>query len=78
MDPMEAGRIVLAGIQNNDMWILSHPEFGPGLKERSDALLGSIPNTKPPQTRLAQEVTTMHNSLYLREHKKLAARKARA
>ena len=75
MDPMEAGRIVLAGIRNNDMWILSHPEFGPGLKERSDALLGSIPNTKAPQTRLAQEITTMHNSLYLREQKKVSARR---
>jgi NAD(P)-dependent dehydrogenase (short-subunit alcohol dehydrogenase family) len=78
MDPMEAGRIVLAGIRNNDMWILSHPEFGPGLKERSDALLASLPNTKAPPTRLAQEITTMHNSLYLREQKKLSARKGKA
>jgi NAD(P)-dependent dehydrogenase (short-subunit alcohol dehydrogenase family) len=78
MDPMEAGRIVLAGIRNNDMWILSHPEFGPGLKERSEALLGSIPNTKAPPNRLAQEITTMHNSLYLREQKKLNARKGKA
>jgi hypothetical protein len=77
MDPMEAGRIVLAGIRNNDMWILSHPEFGPGLKERSDALLASIPNTKAPDSRLAQEVATRHNSLYLREQKKLSARRAR-
>lgn len=77
MDPIEAGRIVLAGIRNNDMWILSHPEFGPGLKERADALLASIPNTKAPETRLAQEVATMHNSLYLREQKKLNARRGR-
>jgi hypothetical protein len=59
------------------MWILSHPEFGPGLKERSEALLSSIPNTKAPPNRLAQEITTMHNSLYLREQKKLNARRAR-
>jgi len=78
MDPMEAARIVLAGIRSNDLFILSHPEFGPGLQERMDALLGSVPDTKAPAERLAQEQVTMHNSLYVRERDKLRARRRKA
>lgn len=75
MDPLEAARIVLAGIRNNDLFILSHPEFGPGLQERMDALMASVPSTKAPAARLAQEQVTMHNSLYVRERDKLRARR---
>jgi NAD(P)-dependent dehydrogenase (short-subunit alcohol dehydrogenase family) len=78
MDPLEAARIVLQGIRNNDVWILSHPEFGPGLKERMEALLAAVPPTKAPATRLAQERTTMHNSLYVRERTKLLGRRKKA
>jgi NAD(P)-dependent dehydrogenase (short-subunit alcohol dehydrogenase family) len=74
MDPMEAARIVLTGIRNNDLFILSHPEFRDGLKERMDALLASVPDTTAPAERMAQEQVTMHNSLYLRELAKLRAR----
>jgi hypothetical protein len=77
MDPIEAGQIVLAGIRSNDVWILSHPEFEAGLRERSEALLASIPRgRKAPPERLATETTTMHNSLYVRERaKKLGPRR---
>lgn len=78
MDPLEAAQIVLAGIRNNDLFILSHPEFGPGLQERMEALLASVPTTKAPAARLAQEQVTMHNSLYLRERDKLRARRRKA
>jgi NAD(P)-dependent dehydrogenase (short-subunit alcohol dehydrogenase family) len=78
MDPLEAANIVLAGIRNNDLFILSHPEFGPGLQERMNALLASVPSAKAPPARLAQEKVTMHNSLYLREYAKLRARRRKA
>jgi NAD(P)-dependent dehydrogenase (short-subunit alcohol dehydrogenase family) len=78
MDPMEAAQIVLAGIRNNDLFILSHPEFGPGLQERADALMASVPATQAPAARLAQEQVTMHNSLYIRERDKLRARRRKA
>ena len=74
MDPMEAARIVLAGIRNNDLFILSHPEFRDGLQERMDALMASVPDTEAPPERMAQEGVTMHNSLYLRELAKLQGR----
>jgi NAD(P)-dependent dehydrogenase (short-subunit alcohol dehydrogenase family) len=73
MNPIEAAQIVLAGIRSNDLFILSHPEFGPGLQERMDTLMASVPATTAPATRLAQEKVTMHNSLYLREYRKLRA-----
>lgn len=75
MDPLEAARIVLAGIRSNDLFILSHPEFGPGLQERMEALMASVPETTAPAARLAQEKVTMHNSLYVRERDKLRARR---
>ncbi len=78
MDPIEAGRIVLDGIRNNDLWVFSHPEFRDGIKERLDALLASVPVAKVPEARMAQEKVTMHNSLYVRERKKLLARGRRA
>jgi NAD(P)-dependent dehydrogenase (short-subunit alcohol dehydrogenase family) len=78
MDPMEAARIVLAGIRNNDLFILSHPEFRDGLRERMDALMLSVPDTTAPPERLAQEQVTMHNSLYVRERDKLRARGRKA
>jgi NAD(P)-dependent dehydrogenase (short-subunit alcohol dehydrogenase family) len=75
MSPIEAAQIVLNGIRNNDLFILSHPEFGPGLQERMDALMASVPTTTAPAARLAQEQVTMHNSLYVRERNKLQARR---
>lgn len=78
MDPLEAGQIVLQGIRNNDLFILSHPEFGPGLQERMEALIASVPATSAPAARLAQEQVTMRNSLYPRERDKLRARRRTA
>ena len=34
MDPLEAGQKVLRGVRNNDLFILSHPEFRDGMQER--------------------------------------------
>ncbi len=78
MDPLEAAQIVLAGIRNNDLFILSHPEFREGLQERMDALMESLPDTTAPDTRKAQEQVTMHNSLYVRERDKLRGRRRKA
>src|SRR6185437_1699428 len=39
MDPLEAGNRVLDGVVNNDLFILSHPEFAPGMQERFDAIM---------------------------------------
>jgi NADP-dependent 3-hydroxy acid dehydrogenase YdfG len=74
MDPLEAGERVINGIRNNDLFILSHPEFKDGMKERFDAILASIPEDGPPPAdRLAGEVRTRHTGIYPREiaHRKI-------
>jgi NAD(P)-dependent dehydrogenase (short-subunit alcohol dehydrogenase family) len=46
MDPLEAAEYVLAGIQRNDLYILSHPEFKEMARERVRLLLDSF-STRP-------------------------------
>jgi len=51
MDPLEAGERVLNGVRNNDLFIFSHPEFKPGMQERFDAILASVPAESFPDAR---------------------------
>ena len=51
MDPLEAGRQVLQGIRRNDLYILSHPEFEPVVRERAKLLLGSFSKQPVPAAR---------------------------
>ncbi len=69
MDPLEAGERVLNGIVNNDLFILTHPEFKPGMQERFDAIMASTPpvETPIPQARLDSEVRVMRCGIYARE-----------
>ena len=48
MSPLEAGERVMNGVVNNDLFILSHPEFAPGMKERFDAIMASTPAIETP------------------------------
>jgi len=67
MDPLEAGERVINGIRNNDLFILSHPEFVMGMKERFEAILTSSPDESAPQERLVGETRTRHTGIYTRE-----------
>jgi NAD(P)-dependent dehydrogenase (short-subunit alcohol dehydrogenase family) len=69
MSPLEAGERVMNGVVNNDLFILSHPEFGPGMKERYDAIMDSTPpvETPIPPERVAYEQGVMHCGIYPRE-----------
>ncbi|HTC53606.1 MAG TPA: SDR family oxidoreductase [Steroidobacteraceae bacterium] len=69
MSPLEAGERVMNGVVNNDLFILSHPEFGPGMKERFDAIMASTPaiETPIPPERSAYEAGVMHCGIYPRE-----------
>src|SRR5215510_9329918 len=44
MDPVECGQRVVRGIQRNDLYIFTHPEFKTGAKERMDKMLASFPD----------------------------------
>jgi NAD(P)-dependent dehydrogenase (short-subunit alcohol dehydrogenase family) len=69
MDPLEAGRRVLNGVINNDLFIVTHPEYMPGTQTRFDAMLGSEPveDDPPPEARLKGETRVLHAGIYKRE-----------
>jgi hypothetical protein len=52
MDPVEMGERVVRGIRNNDMFIITHPEFKAGFKARHDAIMRACPDEKPYQKRI--------------------------
>jgi NAD(P)-dependent dehydrogenase (short-subunit alcohol dehydrogenase family) len=43
MDPLEAGQLVLRGMRNNDLYILTSPEFENEFRARGEAIVASIP-----------------------------------
>ena len=43
MDPVECGERVVRGIQRNDLYIFTHPEFKAGARERCEKMLASFP-----------------------------------
>jgi NAD(P)-dependent dehydrogenase (short-subunit alcohol dehydrogenase family) len=69
MEPLEAGERVMNGVVNNDLFILSHPEFKPGIRERFDAIMASTPaiETPIPQPRIAYERVVLRCGIYPRE-----------
>ena len=81
MSPLEAGERVMNGVVNNDLFILSHPEFAPGMKERFDAIMASTPTieTPIPPERIAYEQGVLHCGIYPREiaHRKIKRRSYR-
>lgn len=44
MDAVECGNRVVRGIQRNDLYIFTHPEFKDGARERFDKMLASFPD----------------------------------
>jgi NAD(P)-dependent dehydrogenase (short-subunit alcohol dehydrogenase family) len=77
MDPMEVGERVLRGIRNNDLYILTHPEYEQGIRERFEAILASIPveQEKPPAARVAAEAMVLRNPIFAAERdRKLSER----
>jgi len=67
MDPLEAGERVLNGVVNNDLFIFSHPEFKPGMKERFDAILASEPTDGFPEVRAKSETRVLTSPAYAPE-----------
>jgi NAD(P)-dependent dehydrogenase (short-subunit alcohol dehydrogenase family) len=44
MDPLEAGERVVRGIRNNDLFIMTHPEFKAAYQARHDAIVRACPD----------------------------------
>jgi NAD(P)-dependent dehydrogenase (short-subunit alcohol dehydrogenase family) len=67
MDPLEAGERVLNGVVNNDLFIFSHPEFAPGMKQRFDAILASAPQDGFPEARARAQAVVLTSPAYAPE-----------
>jgi NAD(P)-dependent dehydrogenase (short-subunit alcohol dehydrogenase family) len=56
MSAEEAGERVLQGVRRNDMFILTHPEFREGVRERHDTVMAAFPE-EPINTERAATIT---------------------
>jgi NAD(P)-dependent dehydrogenase (short-subunit alcohol dehydrogenase family) len=75
MDPLEAGRIVLRGMRQNDLYILSHPEFEPIMQDRHEALLASMPRELHPSQKRLQLVRSLQDNVYTAERDRKTGRR---
>lgn len=67
-DPLDIGRLVLRGMRNNDLYILTHPEFEPLIRERTEAILASTPkDVNPSEARLEVARSLLKRSIYATE-----------
>jgi NAD(P)-dependent dehydrogenase (short-subunit alcohol dehydrogenase family) len=67
MEPVEVGERVLRGIQRNDLYIITHPEFREGIEARNAALVRAIPDEPLNEERLrllGAMGNLLHNPIY--------------
>jgi NAD(P)-dependent dehydrogenase (short-subunit alcohol dehydrogenase family) len=64
MDPLEVARKALRGIERNDLYILTHPEIEPIVRERFNAILAAVPDEIADAERVKVEAPTLHYSVY--------------
>jgi hypothetical protein len=64
MDPIAVGELVLEGIRKNWLYIFTHNEFGPGIKERCDALMAAVPKGEPNPEFVAAVPFLLHNPIF--------------
>ena len=64
MSEVEAGRHVLRGIQDNQLFIFSHPEFHDVIKSRNDAMLAAVPDEPYPEARADSIRWILSNAIY--------------
>jgi len=55
MDPLEVGEKTLRGMQRNDLYIFSHPEFREEFQELFDAIITALPDEPADPRRVAVE-----------------------
>jgi NAD(P)-dependent dehydrogenase (short-subunit alcohol dehydrogenase family) len=77
MDPMEIGRRVLSGIKRNDLYILTHPEYEAGLRERFEAILASFPTETPPPARVTASAGVLRHPMFAAERDRRLAERHR-
>jgi NAD(P)-dependent dehydrogenase (short-subunit alcohol dehydrogenase family) len=78
MDALEAGQRVLRGVRNNDLYILTTPEFEQDFRARGDALLASLPtDVNPSEARVTLGRMVVGKTVYAAERDKKTCERAR-
>jgi NAD(P)-dependent dehydrogenase (short-subunit alcohol dehydrogenase family) len=73
MDPLELGTLALQGILRNDLYILTHPEYEVGIRERFEAILASLPrDVSAPEQRVRAEARVIRHPMYALERDRRA------
>jgi len=68
MDALEAGQRVLRGVRNNDLYVLTTPEFEAEFRARGDAILASLPtDVKAPEARVTLGRMVVGQTVYATE-----------
>ena len=79
MDPLEAGQRVLRGVRNNDLYILTTPEFEPEIRARGEAIVASLPaDVNPSQARVMMGRMIVGKTVYATERDRRRCERARA
>jgi NAD(P)-dependent dehydrogenase (short-subunit alcohol dehydrogenase family) len=81
MDELEAGRLLLRGMRNNDLYILTHPEFTAMIRERHEAIEASKPvDARVPELRAKTVAVVYKNPIYAiaRDHSRCFKLQAKA
>jgi hypothetical protein len=69
MSAEEAGERVLQGVRRNDMFILTHPEFREGVRERHDTVLAAFPDEPINSERAAAITFLTSHAVYAPENR---------
>jgi len=79
MAALEAGQRVLAGMRDNDMYILTTPEFAPEIQARGEAIVASLPSdVNAPAARIAVGRMLVGKTVYAIERDRKRCERARA
>ena len=62
MTKEEVGERVLEGILNDELYILTHAEFLPGVTDRANAMIASVPANRPQNEDYRQTFGMLFNS----------------
>jgi NAD(P)-dependent dehydrogenase (short-subunit alcohol dehydrogenase family) len=74
MSAIEAGERVLAGVRRGDLFILTHPEFAEGVRERFDTVLAAFPDEPIDEVRAAAIPFLTSHEIYAPENRPPAPR----
>jgi NAD(P)-dependent dehydrogenase (short-subunit alcohol dehydrogenase family) len=78
MDALEAGQRVLRGVRNNDLYILTTPEFEPEFRARGEAIVASLPtDVNAPEARVTLGRMILGKTVYATERDRRLCERAR-